>query len=187
MAEVIELERFRARLAADQGFRSWLAHFKEQFPPTTRLRDLSDRTLLYLAAPGEEQLYVYFDLIMGVQGLGGSLKFRLDAIDNVTKLKILDAALALLDRVRFEVLRRLKWVEDGPSGAEAPLLELVRQAWRQGGAAAGGELPRLAETHPQYEAYRKLAPLDQGVFLRRLIPEAVAEFKARVEGAAGAG
>ncbi len=40
-AEVIDLKRFRAKVAADQGFRTWLARFKEQFGPETRLQDLS--------------------------------------------------------------------------------------------------------------------------------------------------
>jgi len=36
VAEVIDLERFRARVSADQGFRTWLGRFKEQFGPETR-------------------------------------------------------------------------------------------------------------------------------------------------------
>ena len=81
VAEVIDLERFRAKMAADQGFRTWLARFQEQFGPETRLRDLSPSTLLYLASPGEENLYVLFDLVMGARGLGGSVRFRLDDLD----------------------------------------------------------------------------------------------------------
>ncbi len=182
MAEVIELERFRARIAADQGFRTWLSRFEEQFNPETRLQDLSPGTLLYLARPGEEQLYVYFDLIMGSRRLGGSLKFRLDAVDSLTKLKILDTALALLDRVRFEVMRRLGWLEEDVPGPDTPLIRQVEEAWTRGSDFARG-LPRLSEKHPQYAAYRKMSPLDQGAFLRRLIPLAVAEFQARVEAA----
>ena len=88
MAEIIDLERFRSKVAADQGFRSWLARFQEQFGPDTRLQDLSQSTLLYLATPGEENLFVFFDLVMGAQGLGGSVRFRLDDLDNDIKMKI---------------------------------------------------------------------------------------------------
>lgn len=179
MAEVIDLERFRSKLAADQGFRTWLARFKEQFGPETRLQDLSPPTLLYLATPGNERLYVYFDLIMGAKGLGGSLRFRLDDLDYPMKLKIMDVAFALVDRVRFEVMRRLGWVEAVP-GMEAPIIQLVQGAWL-GGANFARELPRLSNQHPEYEAYRRLPPMDQGVFLRRLIPRAVAQFRDQVE------
>ncbi len=178
MAEVIDLERFRAKIAADQGFRTWLARFQEQFGPDTRLADLSASTLLFLATPGEENLYVYFDLVMGAQGLGGSARFRLDEVDNAEKLRIMDTAFALVDRVRFEVMRRLGWVEDVP-GEELPLIQLVRRAWRQGDAFSR-EAPELSQQHPDYPAFARLAGLDRVVFIRRLIPRAVGEFRERL-------
>jgi hypothetical protein len=178
MAEVIDLERFRAKVAADQGFRTWLARFKEQFGPETRLRDLSPQTLLYLATPGEENLYVFFDLVMGARRLGGSARFRLDDLDSEAKLKIMDTAFALVDRVRFEVLRRLGWVEAVP-GMERAIIELVQQAWRRESAFTR-EVPQLAPQHPQYEAYLRLNPRDRAVFIRRLIPRAVAAFREQV-------
>ncbi|MEW6388158.1 MAG: hypothetical protein AB1491_11640 [Thermodesulfobacteriota bacterium] len=179
MAEIIDLEGFRRKLAANKGFRTWLARFKEQFGPETLLKDLSPQTLLFLATPGEDNLYVYFDLIMAVQGLGGSARFRLDDLDSATKLRIMDNAFALLDRVRFEVMRRLGWAEAVP-GEETPLISLVQQAWVQG-AAFTRELPRLSSGHPEYSAYHRLSPMDQGVFLRRLIPQAVVQFRKQVE------
>lgn len=180
MAEVIDLERFRAKMAADQGFRTWLARFQEQFGPQTRLQDLSPQTLLYLATPGDENLYVNFDLIMGAQGLGGSLRFRLDDLDYPAKMKIMDTAFALLDRERFEIMRRLGWVKE-PPGLNTPIIELVQQAWRLG-ADFARQVPQLSSGHAAYQAYAKLSPMDRVVYIRRLIPQAVAEFKARVEG-----
>ncbi len=179
MAELIDLEKFRRRLMADKGFRTWLTRFKEQFGPDTRLSDLSPGTLLYLATPGDENLYVFFDLIMGACGLGGSARFRLDDLDPATKLKIMDTAFALIDRVRFEVMRRLGWVEEVPD-QDTPLIALVQAAWSREAAFAGA-VPALAPHHPEYETYRKLSPIDRRVFIRRLIPRAVAEFRARVE------
>ncbi len=179
MAEIIDLERFRSKVAADQGFRSWLARFQEQFGPDTRLRDLSPSTLLYLATPGEENLFVFFDLVMGAQGLGGSVRFRLDDLDNDVKMKIMDAAFALVDRVRFEVMRRLGWLAVAPE-MDTPIIELVRQAWR-GGAIFGQEAPVLSPEHPDYPAYARLKAMDRMVFLRRLIPKAVGSFKEQVE------
>src|SRR6266545_2940982 len=84
-----------------------LARFQEEFGAETRLQDLSPSTLLYLASPGEENLYVLFDLVMGTRGLGGSVRFRLDELDHAVSLKIMDTVLALVDRVRFELMRRL--------------------------------------------------------------------------------
>ena len=179
MAEIIDLARFRSKVAADQGFRSWLARFQEQFGPDTRLQDLSPSTLLYLATPGEENLFVFFDLAMGAQGLGGSVRFRLDDLDNDIKMKIMDTAFALVDWVRFEVMRRLGWVAAMPE-AEAPIIDLVRQAWRLG-AEFGQEAPVMVPEHPDYPAYARLNSMDRVVFLRRLIPRAVTCFQEQVE------
>jgi hypothetical protein len=179
VAEIIDLARFRSKIAADQGFRSWLARFQEQFGPDTRLKDLSPATLLYLATPGEENLFVFFDLVMGAQGLGGSVRFRLDDLDNDLKMKIMDTAFALVDQVRFEVMRRLGWVAAIPA-AEAPIIDILRQAWRLG-AGSGQESPVLSPEYPDYPAYARLKPMDRMVFLRRLIPRAVACFQDQVE------
>ncbi|MCX5892210.1 MAG: hypothetical protein NTW80_04430 [Deltaproteobacteria bacterium] len=178
MAEVIDLERFRAKLAADQGFRTWLARFEEQFGPETRLQDLSSTTLLYLASPGEENLYVLFDLVMGARGLGGSVRFRLDDLEEAARLKIMDTAFALMDRLRFELMRRLGWVEEVPGG-EWSLIQLVQQAWRRE-TDFGREVPRLAEDYPDFAAYDRLNPMDRAVFIRRLIPQAVETFRERL-------
>lgn len=180
MAEVIDLERFRAKVTADQGFRTWLTRFKEQFSPETRLRDLSPSTLLYLASPGEENFYIFFDLVMGTRGLGGSVRFRLDDLEDADKLKIMDIAFALVDRVRFELMRRLGWVAEDIPGSGDPIIQLVQQAWRQESDFAR-EVPRLRPDHPDYEAYARLNPMDRAVFIRRLIPRAVAAFQERLE------
>jgi len=180
VAEIVDLEKFRRKLAADKGFRTWLKRFQDQFGPETRLQDLAPETLLYLATPGDENLYVFFDLVMGAKDLGGAVRFRLDDLEAPTKLRIMDAAFALMDRVRFEVMRRLGWVEAVPGG-ESPLIVLVQQAWEQGSSFTR-QLPRLSPSHPDYEAYRKLPPLDQGTAVRRLIPRAVARFRQLVTG-----
>jgi len=178
VAEVVDLDRFRRKLAADKGFRTWLKRFQDQFGPDTRLEDLAPETLLYLATPGEENLYVFFDLVMGAMGLGGAVRFRLDHLESATKLRIMDAAFALVDRTRFEIMRRLGWVEEIP-GEDVPLIALVQQAWEKGSAFAR-EVPRLAPGHPDYQAYQKLRPVDQGTVIRRLIPRAVAQFRAQI-------
>ncbi|MFZ2088297.1 MAG: hypothetical protein WAU47_06955 [Desulfobaccales bacterium] len=180
MAEVVDLDRFRRKLAADKGFRTWLQRFQDQFGPDTRLTDLAPETLLSLAPPGEENLYVYFDLVMGAMGLGGALRFRLDDLETPAKLRIMDASFALMDRVRFEVMRRLGWVEGVP-GQDAPLISLVQQAWHKG-STFNREVPRLAQDHPDYQAYQRLGAIDQGTTIRRLIPKAVATFREQVEG-----
>jgi hypothetical protein len=66
-------------------------------------------------------------------------------------------------------------------GLEAPIIELVQQAWRQETAFAR-EVPKLSPTHPDYEAYLKLNPMDRAVVIRRLIPRAVAAYRDQLAG-----
>lgn len=184
MAEVVSLEGFRLKLMADKGFQSWLRRFQEQFGPETRLRDLSPATLLYLATPGEENLYVMFDLVMGAMGLGGSARFRLDDLKTGVKLKIMDTAFALTDRVRFEVMRRLGWVEAVP-GEEIPLIGLVKATWEREGEFTR-EAPSLSPRCPEYAAFERLSAMDRRVLVRRLMPQAVAAYRLKVEAESGA-
>jgi len=182
MAEIIELDRFRRKIAADQGFRTWLRRFREQFGPDTRLKDLSDQTLLFLSTPGEENLFVFFDLVMGVLGYGTSVRFHLDDVDEATKKQVLDVSLGLLDRARFELMRRLGWVDSVP-GEDEPIITLLQEAGRQV-LAFDRQTPGLSPVHPDYAHYQTLEKMDRNVFLRRLIPQAVQEFRDRLKQAA---
>jgi hypothetical protein len=71
---------------------------------------------------------------------------------------------------------------EGLPEADKPLIALVQEAWREG-AAFARQVPPLAPSHSDYAAYRKLTPLDQATAVRRLIPRAVAQFRAQMEGA----
>jgi hypothetical protein len=181
MAEVIELEQFRRKLAADQGFHTWLARFREEFGPQTRLCDLSDNTLLFLATPGDDNLYVIFDLVMGARGWGTSTRFILDDLSSPRKQQILDISLRLLDYCRFEVLRRLGWVEGLPEASQ-PLVVLV-EVLATTAAAQATPAPALRHDHPAFADYEKEIPSERHVFIRRLIPLALAEFRRQVEAA----
>jgi hypothetical protein len=178
LAEVIELEQFRRKLAADQGFRTWLNRFREKFGPQTRLGDLSDNTLLFLATPGDENLYVIFDFIMGAKGWGTSARFILDDLDSLTKQRILDLSLRLLDYFRFEVLGRLGWVESSAEAAR-PLLALL-EAVDSAPANLATPSPALVPDHPAYADYPNLIPRERHIFIRRLIPPALTEFGRRL-------
>ncbi len=178
MGEIIELEQFRRKLAADQGFRTWLSRFREKFGPQTRLADLSPSTLLFLATPGEEPLFALIDLVMGTQGWGSSARFLLDDLDRHTKQGILDAALRLLDYCRFEILWRLGWITKLPA-SDLPLVDLVELLLQ--GEAAALALPELAATHPAQSEYQQLIPSDRQVFIRRLIPAALQAFRRQLE------
>ena len=57
---------------------------------------------------------------------------------------------------------------------------MMERAWRTDDGFAQ-EAPTLNPDHPEFPAYARLSPMDQVVFLRRLIPRAVAAFRNQVE------
>jgi len=95
-------------------------------------------------------------------------------------MKIFDCSLVLLDLARLEVMRRLDWLEPDPK-LDLPLVTLVKQVWRHGGAIIK-HLPALTPQCPEYETYSRLNPREQATFPRRLIPRAVRQFQTQVEG-----
>ena len=69
-----------------------------------------------------------------------------DDLNDATKMKIKDAALTLVYRLRFEVMPRLEWVEAVPE-TDIRLIDLVWRAERLG-AGFGQEAPALAAQLP---------------------------------------
>lgn len=172
MAEVIQLKSFKRKQAAIRGFRSWSKRFGEKLDEQTRLSDLSDETLLFLISPGDQNVFVLYELVMGVLDLGPSSDFF--HLDKAGKMEVIDISIHLLDQFRFECMRRLNWLK---SGAAQPLsiIELIEQYPLQKvqGPAA---IPSLNKFHPKYRVFQELPELERETFIRKQIPEAIEEF-----------
>ena len=108
MTKVVDLQKYRIKSVEQRGFGPWQKRFGETFDSATRLEDLSDTTLYYLAQPGEPSSVAYYEVIMGVLGLGPAIKFHY--LDNSAQMLVVDLHLFLADQVRFEMMRRLNWV-----------------------------------------------------------------------------
>jgi hypothetical protein len=178
MADVIHLDSFRRKQAASRGFKGWSGRFGEKLDEETRLSDLSDKTLAFLISPGEQNIFVLYDLIMGVKDLGrGSDFFQLD---KSAKMVVIDISIHLLDQLRFECMRRLDWLA-GSAQQQMTILQLIEQYPH---LTKHGRLsvPPLSSTHPTYMKYLELADFEKETFVRKQIPAAIEEFKKRLQG-----
>jgi hypothetical protein len=180
MGKVISLESLKNRKAAKRGFRDWQRLFKSlpALGENTRWSDLPDDVLLFLAEDDEEGRRLIHDLLMGSLGLGNGHEF--ESLPPTQLLPLLDTYFILIDQIRFECMRRLGWVQEIPL-AENPIIQLIRD-FAQGGNPYLMEPPKLNRKHPAYLEYSRLPDLDQRVFIRKTIPEAVKRLKERVEG-----
>jgi hypothetical protein len=166
------MEEKRRLMAAQRGFRHWRSRFSETFHENTSPADLSDRTLRSLIQPGEETMGIIYEFVSEVKGLGPENRFHL--LEAPDKMAVMDIALFILDQFRFECMRRLGWVELYPT-CHTPLVDLIEQ-FPEGFAHLKHHTPSLAPTHPRYGEYEATFEDDRGVFIRRLIPQALEAF-----------
>jgi len=113
---------------------------------------------------------------MGILDLGQATKFYY--LDNPEQMKLMDIHLFLADQVRFEMMRRLTWL-DSYRCVGHTLLKMVLE-FDQIKAFAKDNPPTLSGSHPDYEVYKSLIPGDKEAFIRRRLREALDTFKIRL-------
>ncbi|MEJ2363469.1 MAG: hypothetical protein P8017_02100 [Deltaproteobacteria bacterium] len=172
MAEVIQLDSFKRKQAATRGFRSWSRRFKEKLDEQTRLSDLSNKTLLFLISPGDQNIFALYQLVMGVKDLGTTSDFF--QLDKAEKMVVIDISIYLLDQLRFECMRRLNWLESSPR-SQTPIVDLVEQ-YPQLKEQGTNLVPSRCESHPKYQIFNRLSELEKETFVRKQIPEAIETF-----------
>ena len=124
MTKVVDLQTYRTKAVEQRGFGPWQKRFHETFDSTTRLENLSDTTLYFLAQPGELSSVAYYEVIMGVLHFGDASEFY--SLDNSDQMLVVDLHLFLADQVRFEMMRRLKWIT-GFEGIKYSILQMIQE------------------------------------------------------------
>ena len=175
MANVVDLEKVRLEVKAARGFRNWKSRFGEDFGPSTRLDHLSDKTLSFLALGKGDSPFFLYDLIMNLLGLGSG--FEHHDLNTKKKMMVMDQFLFLLDRIRFEYMKRLGWLESYP-GEDLAITELIMTYDR---VAPGMQArpPVLHRDHPDYPKYSKMNLFGKEEFIRRLVPQALKKIQSQ--------
>jgi hypothetical protein len=176
MTKVVDIQEYRRKAVEQKAFGPWQKRFANIFDSTTRMADLSDTTLYFLAQPGEPSSVAYYEVIMGALDLGSATKFHY--LDNRNQMLVVDLHLYLADQVRFELMRRLNWIA-GFEGQKYTILEMVRdhEKIRQ---TCRANPPELSATNSEYSEYKQLTPGDKEVFIRRMLQQALDAFKTRL-------
>jgi hypothetical protein len=177
MDKIVDLQSYRTKALEQKAYSHWGKRFRESFSLNTRLSDLSNKTTFLLATPGENSSQAFYELIMGILDLGEATKFYY--LPNQEQMRVVDIHLFLADQVRFEMMRRLSWLESVPSG-EYRLVDIVLNfdAVR---TKCRGIPPTLVTTHPEYSLFAPLTPGDKEVFIRRKLQQALDVFMKRLD------
>ncbi len=169
MSQVIELKKAKLISAVKRGFRNWESQFQETFGIDTKLSDISRQTLSFLAQGKEKSSFYLYDLIMNLEHLGSGFEFN--ELTSAQKMAVIDRYLFVLDRIRFECMKRLGWLESYP-GEEMTLVDLILK-FEDLAPGLHAKPPRLSPQHPNYKNYTELNSFDQETFVRKLIPKAL--------------
>jgi hypothetical protein len=176
MAKVVDIQVYRAKVIEQRAFGSWKKRFGKSYHINTRLSDLSDTVLHFLAQPGENSSVAYYELIMGILDLGPAVKFNY--LPNRKQITVVDIHLFLADQVRFEIMGRLKWLINLPC-KNFGLVEMV-QNFDTIKSECKGIFPELEASHPDYSAYAQLPHSERESFIRRMLRDALESFKDRL-------
>ncbi len=179
MGKVISLESLKNQKAAQRGFREWRRLFKSpaMLDEHTRWSDLPDELILFLAEDDEEGRAIINDLVMGSLDLGKGFEF--ESLPPEKLLPLLDVYFLLIDHIRFECMRRLGWIQEVPS-ADQSIITMIRKFDHAVYPSLSG-FPKLTPKHPGFPEYCRLTDIDQRVYIRKAIPEAVKQFKEKVK------
>jgi len=174
MTGVVDLQKARREASIRRGFRNWRSRFHEDFDGTTRAQDLSDDTLVFLARASEEAAFYLYDLIMNVLHMGSGFEIR--ELSPADRMAVMDRYLFILDRVRFDVMRRLGWLDRYP-GEDLPLVDYVTEYSRMA-PGLQARVPDLSPNHPDYGTFCRVSPFEKESVVRKLIPKALEVFSA---------
>ena len=177
MSKIVDLHDYRTKAIELRAFGPWQKRFGEVYDAKTRLSDLSDKTLFFLAQPGEDSSLAYYEMIMGVLGLGPATKFNY--LPTEQQMQVVDIHLFLADHMRFEMMCRLDWLAAHPCQKHS-IIDLV-QNHRQLRDDCKANPPGLSAVHPGHATYQKLIPREKEVFIRQLLREALEKFEERLK------
>ncbi len=172
MAKVVSLADYRQQSALLAGSQLWRKNFKEGFGSQSRLNDLRPHVLCWLGEPNEDSSSFFHSFIICLLGYHQT---PFDDLKTVLQMQVVDIHLFLADQVRFEMMRRMGWLSRF-CATQYPMFDMVRnfdhirQLCQQ-------DPPLLSQTHSGYQEYQHLVDRDQQVFIRRMLPSALQEFK----------
>ncbi len=169
MSEVVDLQEAKLDMAVRRAFRNWKSEFQEAFGRDTRCAGLSQKTLAVLIQGKDKGTFYLFDLIMTLENLGSGFEFN--ELNPKEKIAVMDRYLFLLDRLRYEYMKRLGWLSGYP-GEERTLVELICH-FDDWAPELQARTPLLSPDHSAYGKFCRMSSFEREEFIRKLIPEAL--------------
>ena len=175
MATIIKLDHFKRQQIGKNCFKYLNAKFRESYNDTTTVADLSDSVLLFLANPDEKSTTLIYQLIQFVLFPKGSNPSH--PPDKKAEIDLMDIHLYLVDKIRFEIMRRLDWIESYP-GSGATIIDLIIE-YEKTRYDHFKTPPQLSKSHKSYDDFINLTDREKETFVRRFFLDAMVVFSNR--------
>ncbi|MGD9159262.1 MAG: hypothetical protein PVG39_12695 [Desulfobacteraceae bacterium] len=169
MSEIVDIEKARLELRTRRGFKNWAGRFECGFGMSTRMEDIPGKALTFLAEGNQKCSFYYYDLIMNLKSMGSGFNFN--ELEPAHKMVVIDIHLFLLDRARYEYMKRLGWLSYYP-GEEFPIVDLVMN-FDDLAPDIQARPVILSRSHPFYMEYMSKNLFEREEIIRKLIPEAL--------------
>jgi hypothetical protein len=169
MSGVVDLGTARLEKKIKKAYRNWTAQFGDKFGVKTGFGDIPDNVLAVLAAGTGNSSFYFYDLIMNLEDMGSGFGFN--ELEPDKKLVVIDRHLFLLDRSRYEYMKRLEWIISYP-GEKYTIVELIIN-FNNLAPDIQAKPPVLSNDHPVYEEYSRMNLFEREQLIRKLIPEAL--------------
>ena len=173
MTQVISLKEGKTQLLAKKAFRNWKSRFKEDFTPKTYLGHISLETLSFLAQGIDKSTFYLYDLIMGLNHLGSGFEFN--ELSPKNKMRVIDQYLFLLDRIRYEGMKRLGWLAHYP-GREIPLVEMITR-FEALAPNLQAQIPMMNPGFAGSKEFFSVSTYEKEGVVRKLIPRLIKELE----------
>lgn len=173
MAQVISLEEGKAHILTKKAFRNWKSRFKEDFTPETCLGHISFEVLSFLAQSKNKSSFYLYDLIMGLNRLGSGFEFN--ELSPKNKMRVIDQYLFLLDRIRYECMKRMGWLAHYP-GEEIPLVEMITR-FETLAPNLQAQIPMMSPGFAGSKEFFSAGTYEKEGVVRKLIPRLIKELQ----------
>lgn len=173
MADITYLDSYKSQRMNDRIHHFWQEQFSEVYNSQFGFTSISDKSLLFLAQPDEKSTFLLFQLIIHALELNPSDDFS--TLQSSQKSKVLDIQLFLADRIRFEMMKRLGWLENY-NGQSTSIMEIISEFGRFQ-YKDNQHPPQLSKNHQNYREFLELIDRDKGVFVRKLFPDLIEAFE----------
>ncbi len=176
MEKVTNLNNYKTQKMVERINLFWKEQFGEDYNSRLGFFNISNKILFFMAQSEKQNAFALYTLIMRALNLG-TLDFY--ALQSLDKLRVIDIQLYFVDRARFEMMKRLDWLESY-CGQSNSFMELIG-TFEHLQYRDHQHPPQLSSFHENYKDFEQLINREKIVYIRKLFLKSRRVFEERFQ------